>query len=159
MTASEHDSPGVAFPPPLLFVAGFVAGLLVDGVVPIGLLGAAGRRTAVIAGWTMVVAGLALMAAGLVTFVGARTAVMPHLPARRLVTSGPYRFTRNPMYLGLTIAYAGIALLIDTAWPLIVLPLVLALLVRVVIRREERYLEHAFGGEYREYCRRVGRWI
>ena len=96
---------------------------------------------------------------GLISFVRARTAVMPHLPASRLVTAGPYRFTRNPMYLGITLAYAGLALLIDTAWPLLLLPAVLALLMVVVVRREERYLERAFGDAYRAYRDRVRRWI
>ena len=159
MTAADYDSPGVPVPPPLLFVLGFLAGLLADGVVPAGLLGSAHRSVAVWGGWGSIAAGLLLMLWALATFVRLRTAVMPHLPARRLVTTGPYRFTRNPMYVGLTLAYIGLALLIDTAWPLFLLPVVLALLVILVVRREERYLDRAFGEAYRSYRQRVRRWV
>ena len=159
MTAADHDSPGVPVPPPLLFVFGFLAGLLADGVVPVGLFGSARREIAVIGGWGAIAAGLLVMVWGLATFLRPRTAVMPHLPASRLVTSGPYRFSRNPMYVGLTLTYVGLALLIDTAWPLFVLPVVLALLMVMVVRREERYLERAFGEAYRSYRQRVRRWV
>lgn len=159
MAVPAHDSPGVPVPPPILFVLGFVAGLLADGVVPLTLLGAERRAIAVPLGWGAILIGLLLMLWGIATFARFRTAVMPHLPASRLITGGPYRFTRNPMYVGLTLTYGGLALLIDTAWPLLLLPLVLALLVLVVIRREERYLERAFGESYREYRARVRRWL
>jgi protein-S-isoprenylcysteine O-methyltransferase Ste14 len=159
MAQSDHEGPGVRLPPPLIFVAGFVVGLLADGVVPLRLLGPEGRGLAVTGGWTAVALGLGLTFWGMGTFVRRRTAVMPHLPARRLVTDGPYRFTRNPMYLGLALSYTGIALLVDTAWPLVVLPVVLVIIVRYVIRREERHLERTFGDEYRTYRERVGRWL
>ena len=159
MAAPADDSPGVPIPPPLMFVLGFVAGLLADGVVPVRLLGTARRAAAVWTGWGAIAAGLILMFWGILTFARSRTAVMPHLPASRLVTSGPYRLTRNPMYVGITLAYVGIALLIDTAWPVLLLPLVLALLFVVVVRREERYLERAFGDAYRSYRRLVSRWV
>lgn len=159
MTAADHDSPGVPVPPPLLFVFGFLLGLLADGVVPVRLLGSARREIAVIGGWGAIAAGLLVMCWGLATFLRSRTAVMPHLPASRLVTSGPYRFSRNPMYVGLTLTYVGLALLIDTAWPLFVLPVVLSLLMVLVVRREERYLERAFGEAYRSYRQRVRRWV
>ncbi len=157
--AIHSDGPGVRFPPPLLFVGGFVAGLLADGVVPIGLLGPDGRAAAVIGGWSAVGLGLLLTFWAIGTFARARTAVMPHVPARRLVTGGPYRLTRNPMYVGLTFAYAGLALLVDSAWPLLLLPAVLALLARFVVRREERHLERVFGDAYRAYRGRVRRWL
>lgn len=159
MADRDHEGPGVRFPPPLLFVAGFVAGLLADGVVALGLLGPARRGIAVVAGWAAVAAGLGLVFWGIGTFLRWRTAVFPHIPASRLVTGGPYRFTRNPMYAGLTLTYVGLALLVDTAWPLLLLPLVLVLLVRLVITREERHLEQVFGDAYREYRGRVGRWV
>lgn len=159
MHGTDDDSPGVPVPPPLLFVGGFLVGLLTDGVMPLPLLGAGARGVAVPLGWGAIVAGLGVMLWGLVTFARARTAVMPHLPASRLVDAGPYRFTRNPMYLGLALAYAGLSLLIDSAWPLLLLPVVLVLLLVIVIRREERYLERRFGDDYRDYRRRVGRWL
>ena len=159
MAAPAHDSPGVPIPPPLLFVFGFVIGLLADGVLPLALLGADRRAVAVWLGWGAIAGGLGLMLWGIATFARSRTAVMPHLPASRLVTAGPYRFTRNPMYVGIAVAYTGVAMLIDTAWPLLLLPAVLVVLVAVVVRREERYLDRTFGERYRDYRRRVRRWI
>ena len=75
------------------------------------------------------------------------------------VTDRPYRFTRNPMYTGLTVAYLGGAALLDSGWPIIVLPIVLFVLVRTVVSREETYLNHAFGADHGAYTARVRRWL
>jgi protein-S-isoprenylcysteine O-methyltransferase Ste14 len=75
------------------------------------------------------------------------------------VTHGPYRFTRNPMYTGLTLQYLGVSALINSAWPIIVLPIVLLILIQTVILREERYLRDAFGVEYVGYVASVRRWL
>ena len=80
-------------------------------------------------------------------------------PTTSLVFTGPYRWTRNPMYLAMLLLYIGIALLFDIVWALVLTPLVMLLVVRLVIRREERYLEGKFGEEYRQYKGRVRRWI
>ena len=71
----------------------------------------------------------------------------------------PYRFTRNPMYLGLVFVTAGLALLANALWPLILLPVVIVILRRAVIDREERYLTAKFGEEYLQYKARVRRWF
>jgi protein-S-isoprenylcysteine O-methyltransferase Ste14 len=85
--------------------------------------------------------------------------VLPNRPASALATGGPYHFTRNPMYVGMALLYIGLALVLNTAWPLVFLPLVLLIIDAAVIRREERYLISAFGEEYRAYCSRVRRWL
>lgn len=151
-------SPGVRFPPPLLFVAGIALGWLLDrSLRPLPLpLDAAGRAWL---GLSLAAAGLALIAWGMLTFRAARTAIVPTRAASRLVEGGPYRYTRNPMYAGFTLLYAGAAALIDSAWPLLTLPIVLTLLVRLVIRREEAYLADAFGADYAAYRTQVRRWI
>lgn len=154
------SSPGVRFPPPLLFVAGFVLGLLLERVERVRLIGGdAPRAVGVIGGWAAIAAGLGVMLWALLTFTRARTAVFPNRPATRVVTSGPYAWSRNPMYVGLALAYVGLALLTNHGWPLALLPLVLASLYALVIRREERYLGAAFPREYGEYRRRVRRWL
>ncbi len=84
---------------------------------------------------------------------------MPGQASRLLVTRGPYRLTRNPMYVGLTLAYLGEAGLLRQIWPLAVLPLVLAYLEWMVIPLEETRLLETFGEEYEAYRRRVRRWI
>lgn len=149
---------GVRFPPPIIFAIGFLAGWLLHRVYPLPILppATAAREPA---GVTVLAVGLAFMLWAFATFIAARTAVIPHHPASRLVTSGPYRFSRNPMYTGLTIAYLGLTLLVNSAWPLLFLPLVIMALLALVIQREERYLQSAFGEEYAAYTRRVRRWL
>jgi protein-S-isoprenylcysteine O-methyltransferase Ste14 len=154
-------SPGVRFPPPTVFVAGWLLGWLLESRVErIRLVGASADRWPLVIGGTLfLAAGLVVIAWGLLTFFRARTAVMPHHSASRLVTHGPYRFTRNPMYLGMTLLHLGLALRANMGWPLLLLPLVLYTLYRLVISREERYLTSAFGAAYEDYRRRVRRWI
>jgi protein-S-isoprenylcysteine O-methyltransferase Ste14 len=102
---------------------------------------------------------VALAAPSLGLFVRARTSPIPVKPATALVTSGPYRFTRNPMYLGMAFAYAGLALWSGVFSALLILPLVVVVVDRYVIPREERYLERAFGDHYRQYKVHVRRWL
>ena len=111
------------------------------------------------AGWLMIVLGLGLMLWALITFKHHRTAVIPNRPASLVVTDGPYRLTRNPMYAGFTVVYLGGVLVTGMLWPLMMLPIVLVLLTVLVIRREERYLADAFGAEYSAYSARVRRWV
>jgi protein-S-isoprenylcysteine O-methyltransferase Ste14 len=99
------------------------------------------------------------MVGGLITFAFARTAVMPTLPARRLLTTGLYRHSRNPMYVGLTIAYVGGILLTNIAWTVFILIGVLVAFERVIVPREERYLRDEFGDLYDQYCQQVRRWL
>ena len=152
---------GVRFPPPLLFVAGLAIGLALDRlVVRMRLPGYEGNRTPfLILGWFGIVSGVAFATWGIRTFRRARTAIVPIRPARTVVASGPYRWSRNPMYVGLTAVYCGVALLRNAAWPLILLPVVLTGLWFLVIRREERYLSHAFGETYLRYQQSVRRWL
>jgi len=75
------------------------------------------------------------------------------------VVQGPYRFTRNPMYVGLAALYAGVTLLVNSLWPLLLLPVVLVVIRWRVIAREEAYLERKFGDVYRTYTTRVRRWL
>jgi protein-S-isoprenylcysteine O-methyltransferase Ste14 len=158
---SDDSSPanaGVHFPPPLLYVAGIVAGWLADRAHPLPITGhpSALRSALVIAfglGW------LALFAPAWSGFLRKRTTIIPNRPAAALVTSGVYRLTRNPMYVSLVLLYLAVTLALDSWWPLAFLPLVVLAVDRLVIRREERYLAHAFPGEYDEYRRRVRRWL
>ena len=151
--------PGVKFPPPFLFVAGLALGFLLDRCWPVPWIPASWGTYRFALGWGIVALGLGLGAWGFITFLRARTAILPHHPASRLVYAGPYRYTRNPMYVGLTGGYLGIAVLIDSLWPLLFLPAVLAALYRFVIRREERYLTAEFGAAYEDYRRKVRRWL
>lgn len=156
-----HDrGPAIRFPPPAIFVALFFIGLLLESMLL--RIRIAGQGTAAmlgLLGLALVALGAFLMFWGMLTFRRFRTSILPFRPATALVQSGPYRFTRNPMYVGLTTAHVGAALAMNVAWPLILLPLALYLLVRLVIRPEEEYLGRFFGEEYAEFKRRVRRWL
>jgi protein-S-isoprenylcysteine O-methyltransferase Ste14 len=156
--ASTGDNPGVIAPPPLLFLGALAIGAALDfGLlrVPTGLpswlrLGAAA---------VLVAAAGALAGGALRRFRRAGTAAEPWRPSTALVTDGVYRFTRNPIYLGLALLYLGLALAIDSVLALLLLAPLLALVQVGVIGREERYLEGKFGDEYRRYMASVRRWI
>ncbi len=151
-------SAGVHVPPPLFFAIGFLIGWLLNRVHALPVLppSTAAREPV---GLALVGAGLVFMLWALATFLAARTTVIPNRPASRLVTTGPYRFSRNPMYTGFTVVYIGLTLILNSAWPLLVLPLVIMALLSRVIEREERYLNGAFGEDYAAYTRRVRRWL
>ena len=158
---AKPSHPGVKFPPPFLFVAGLgLAWLLETRVTRIRFIGA-DESTAPIetAGAFLIVLGLLLIGWGLLTFARARTAILPMRAASRLVDHGPYRVSRNPMYTGMSLLYLGAMLVLNWAWALVVFPFVLILLYKFVISREETYLLSVFGEDYRDYCRRVRRWI
>ena len=140
----------------MLYVAGFLLGLALDALIPIpsppmAVVLAAGAIG--IAGW------LALDGAAMLLFRRAGTSVAPMRPTTALVTSGPYRFTRNPMYVGMASLYVGVAIPLGAIWSLAFLPAVLLAVDRIAIQREERYLEAEFGEEYRAYKGRVRRWL
>ena len=91
--------------------------------------------------------------------LAAKTSLNPHRPTTALILSGPFRFTRNPMYLGLTVFYTGLMIVFDLTWGLLFLPIVIWLLTVWVIMPEEKYLERKFGAEYLDYKAKVRRWM
>jgi protein-S-isoprenylcysteine O-methyltransferase Ste14 len=149
---------GVRFPPPLIYLLTLVAAYGANRARPLWLI-APEPRWMFLLGLALIAAGILVAIAGIVTFRRFRTAIVPFHPATMIVQSGPYAFTRNPMYLGLAIQYVGASLLLDTWWAFILLPVMLAIVDRAVIAREERYLTSAFGEVYTAYCTRVRRWI
>jgi protein-S-isoprenylcysteine O-methyltransferase Ste14 len=100
-----------------------------------------------------------LSASGAVTFRRHHTTVIPHHAVSAMVSAGPYRFTRNPMYLGLTIAYLGVSLAMASWWPLFALPVILAVVSSQVIAKEESYLRQRFPQDYAAYTSHTRRWI
>lgn len=105
-------------------------------------------------GWPLVLLG-ALLAAWAVLAVRDMDVNKPS----RIIVSGPYRFSRNPMYVAWTLIYSGIGALVNSWWPFIFLPVTLIFTHYFVVRREEQQLEQAFGDEYRQYCDRVRRYL
>jgi protein-S-isoprenylcysteine O-methyltransferase Ste14 len=153
--SAEPDHAGVPVPPPLIYAAGFLTGLALERRRPLPRPPRAARR----AGVAVALLGAALPASGATLFRRSGTSVVPVRPATALVTAGPYRLTRNPMYVGFGLVHAGLALRRRSTWALLMLAPVLAVVDRVVIRREERYLERTFGEEYHSYAGRVRRWL
>jgi protein-S-isoprenylcysteine O-methyltransferase Ste14 len=153
---STPDTAGVVAPPPLVYLAGLALGFGLEALLPSASLPSALRW---VLGGALVLAGIGLLASFNTAFHRKGTAVEPWKPTTAIVTTGPYRLTRNPAYLGMALVYVGIALLAETLWVLLPLPLVLAVIDRAVIAREERYLERKFGQEYMDYKARVRRWI
>jgi protein-S-isoprenylcysteine O-methyltransferase Ste14 len=153
---ADRDTAGVIAPPPLIFLGGLLLGYGLEALLPGGSLPLAVRW---VLGGAALVAGLALQTFFITAFSRVGTAVEPWKPTTAIVTTGPYRLTRNPAYLGMALIYTGIALLTDAPWALVPLPVVLAIVDRGVIAREERYLERKFGDEYLGYRRSVRRWV
>jgi protein-S-isoprenylcysteine O-methyltransferase Ste14 len=110
-------------------------------------------------GVPFVLAGVALALSAHRLFKRAATGLRPFSPSTQLVLGGPYRVTRNPMYLGMTLVLVGAALLTRALTPLLVPPLFMLLITLLFIRYEEAHLERAFGADYLEFKRRVRRWL
>ena len=153
---AETEAPGVIAPPPLIYLGALGAGFALEAALPSASLPAAVRRPL---GGALVLAGSALAGSFVRAFRRAGTPIPPYHPATALVTTGPYRLTRNPGYVGMTLTYAGIAVLASAVWPLVTLPPALLAIDQGVIAREERHLESRFGDEYRRYTARVRRWL
>lgn len=110
-------------------------------------------------GWMLVGVGLLLFAWTLIAFWQHHTTVNPYQAASSLVTDGPFRFSRNPIYVGDWFIYGGAMLLLQTLWPLAFVPLVWLIIRFGVIRHEEQHLEARFGEEYKKFQARVRRWL
>ena len=154
--SAPRDHSGIFFPPPLLYVLFFAAGLVLDRFAPLP------QPPAVVArplGAAFVLAAVALTVAALRRFSAAGTSVVPIRPTTALVVAGPYRFTRNPMYLALLLAYAGVSCLLGLVWPLLLGPVLVWVVGEWCIGPEERYLAQKFGDEYHRYRERVRRWL
>jgi protein-S-isoprenylcysteine O-methyltransferase Ste14 len=155
---SGRNTAGVIAPPPVLFGAALLAALALRALHPLRLAppGALWPR---LAGLAPIVLGLWLSVRVMRIFGRAGTPVPPSRPTTRLVVTGPYRYTRNPDYVGQALVFVGLALVANSGWALLLLPLVLLVVDYGVVRREERYLEARFGREYRDYTARVRRWL
>lgn len=159
MDRSAAVPPVMRFPPPLMFALAFLAGVALQRLVPLPFPASAmltGRR---VAGVGLAVCGALLALSSVGIFVRSRTTVIPFSTASTLVTWGPYRFTRNPMYVGLTLVYVGLAIALAELWPLFLLPLPLLFLQTIVIPFEERRMREIFGETYDTYRARVRRWL
>jgi protein-S-isoprenylcysteine O-methyltransferase Ste14 len=153
-------TPGVRFPPPLIFLLGLGAGIALEYtlfswalVSPslLWLLRILAGAFALLAAW--------LLVSALGGFRRRGNDPRPWRADSALVEEGAYRHTRNPMYLGMALAYVAITLAFNSLWPLLTLGPVLFAIQHYVIGREEAYLAQRFGQPYLDYCQRVRRWL
>jgi protein-S-isoprenylcysteine O-methyltransferase Ste14 len=145
-------------PVPWVFVLMYLIGVALEHTSPLGTFPVS-QTVLGLFGWVVLLTGVLVAGWGWLTFRRARTTTVPGKISSQLVTWGPYRFTRNPMYFGLSLAYVGEAGLLRQVWPVLLLPLVLVYLNWGVIRVEEGKLEDTFPEQYAAYRAKVRRWL
>ena len=156
MSRKRHEGPGLAVHPPMVYLLALLVGIGLNFLWPIRPLPG---WWGVIVGILVIVLGTAIMPPVLSRFRRAGTAFDAHKPASALITDGPYRFSRNPAYVALTLWYLGIGLVLNNAWILLLTIVPVFIMDRWAIPREERHLEEKFGQEYVQYRDRVRRWL
>jgi protein-S-isoprenylcysteine O-methyltransferase Ste14 len=150
------DHAQVILPPPVIFLGYLVSALVLQWVVPFPTPWRVPLR---ILGGVLVIAGLALGGSAFLEMMKAHTTPDAHQPSTALVTTGPYRFTRNPIYLGFLLIDLGFTLLAGTLWGLLLSPFLIGTITRWIIHAEEAYLGKKFKEEYQAYYSRVHQWI
>jgi protein-S-isoprenylcysteine O-methyltransferase Ste14 len=151
------DNPGVIAMPPFLYLGVFLVAVAAQWLVPLRLFPT--TATAVTLGLTLAVVAIAVASWGRRTMTAAGTNVRPTRPATTVVTSGPFRYSRNPLYVALTLLYVGLTTAVNTWWGMVLLVPLLATMHFGVVLREERYLDRKFGDSYRAYRSRVRRYV
>ena len=154
---STSDHANVLLPPPALFGGALLVGLALDWFLgwhlPMPLF--ARSLLAII----LIMLGAVPLGAALYTLNKARTAIVPWHSTKRIIDSGPYRFTRNPIYVGMILIYLGLVIWLGSGTGFLLLLPVLFMLHFGVVLREEVYLARKFGEEYTAYCQQTPRWL
>ncbi len=156
MPQSTKDAPNVIAIPPLIYLAFLAVGLLLDYLFPVPVLP---NSIQYAVGFGIMIAPALIMPFVLLRFKKANTNFDARKPTTAIITTGPYRFSRNPSYVSLTMLYLGIAIAADSVWVLAGLIPTLVVMHYGVILREEQYLAEKFGEPYLQYKRSVRRWI
>ena len=156
---NQKDGVSVVVKPPILFLAFLILGIALHFMVKLTIFSESSVGYGYIIGALLILSGVSLIIWAAKTFK--KLGETPHhgKPIHSIMTSGPFQFTRNPMYLSLTSIYIGLSLIINTYWLLLFLPFVLIILHYGVILREEKYLEKKFKEEYVSYKSQVRRWF
>jgi protein-S-isoprenylcysteine O-methyltransferase Ste14 len=157
----EVDTAGarIPFPPPLAYFAGLTVGFALHMVLPVPLMASAPAVQLIDGlGWVLLVLSMCLAISAIVSFRRARTTGHLSRASTSLIASGPFRLSRNPLYVAGALLHGGVAFLANALWPLLLLLPALAV-VNTLIKREEDYLARRFGPEYEAYRHRVRRWL
>lgn len=158
MTNPRSDTPSILAPPPILFFACLLVGWGLGFVFPFEPF-ELGFNFRLIAGCVLYLVAIAFAIPALIVMHRFNTPAEPWKPTVRIVSAGPFRFTRNPIYVALLLVLAGIAVQTASGWLMLLVPVLFFLLDIGVVRAEERYLTQKFGDEYLAYVRKVRRWI
>jgi len=153
---TQKDNAGVIMLPPLLYGIAFAIVLALRWIWPLRIFD---QALGLWPGIALVVLGVGIAIWGRNALQAAGTNINPSLPTTAIVTSGPFRFSRNPLYIALTLVYLGLTLAVNSWWGIVVLVPLLLIMHRGVILREERYLEGKFGESYRQYRSQVRRYL
>ena len=156
MSADKKDNPGVVGHPPLILLGFLLGAFLIDYYLPLPVLPAEVQYSL---GGVLIAGGVAVFVLAVRPMRRAGTNIPTNKATTAIVSGGPYRYSRNPIYLSATIASVGIAVMADSVWVLASLIPFLIIINRGVIDREEKYLENKFGKDYLDYKASVRRWL
>lgn len=158
MENNENNAAAVRIAPPLVYLGGVIAGVLLNAfAVPLGL--GIGPQARIAATAAAALLGLVFMYGAIGLFRRTGQDPKPWEPTPEIITTGVYRFSRNPMYVGMGLVQVAIGVGLANWWVIILLPVVLAIVYATAIRHEETYLERKFGDEYTRYKASVRRWV
>lgn len=168
---AKHPAPPQAAPPaaapkagripwpPVIYVLGIAASLVLNALYPLPWFGSPMSDILVAVGWLALLAMAALFFTAFRAMARAKTPINPNAQPEHLVTEGPFGITRNPIYLADTLLLIGVGLVTGIAWLLLCALIAAFITKKVAIEREERWLTDKFGKRYRDYAKRVRRWI
>jgi protein-S-isoprenylcysteine O-methyltransferase Ste14 len=151
------DTANVIIRPPIAWALAVLAALALDWIMPLPFMPA--PAPAAWLGGAVFAIALALLVWAIATITRAGSNVPTNMPTTAIVDTGPYRFTRNPIYIGMFLGLVGLAIAFDSLWLLVALVAFAFVISYGVVAREEAYLERKFGDAYRRYCSRVRRWL
>lgn len=158
MTAIQ-ERPNTLPWPPIVYIAAAALAIIAHWLAPLPWLPTQLAEFLFAVGWLIVGAALFMDIAAMRTMARAKTTIMPHRGSEHLVTSGPFSFTRNPIYVGNTMLMIGVGLIGGILWFILLAPFAAFATQKLAIEREERHLEMRFGKKYRDYAKKVRRWI
>lgn len=155
---NKKDNPGVYFPPPLIYAGIFIAAIFIQKIISIDDTLFHNVIIKII-GVIFLLTALFFLFRGFKKFFESKNSLITIRPSNSLQTTGIYRISRNPMYIGISNVYLGLSCIIGNWWNIFLFPLLILIIQEYVIKREERYLERRFGQEYLDYKSKVRRWI
>ncbi len=158
MTAIENRPNKLPWPP-IVYLAAVAAAIVLHWLLPLPWIPRPLSELLFAVGWIVVGVALVIEVAAMRAMSRAKTTIMPTRGSDHLVTNGPFSFTRNPIYLGNTMLMIGIGLIAGIAWFILLAPVAAFATQKLAIEREEQHLEIRFGKKFRDYAKKVRRWI